>query len=368
MFKLVLSIRSLNIGGAERQFIELIKNIDKKKFKVSVCTMYGGEQEEIVKNITDIEYINLEKKGRYDFIHFYKNYSRFLKKQKPDVIYSFLGEMNFFSLLCKTKQSKIIWGFRASNMDLKQYGKVSQLLFFLQKIFSHKVDKIIANSKASIDFHKAAGFDMTKSCVIYNGIDTKKFYKNQIKRQELREKFSIDSSAIVIGIVARIDCMKGHLVFAEVAKKIFNQYQNIYFFAVGSGDDDIKKECNNILNNNKSFFWLGEQNSVEDYYNLFDIVVSASIFGEGFSNSIAEAMSCECTCVVTNVGESAYIVGESGIVARPKSVESLFEALNRAINCDFVSLGKKSRQRILDNFSIQTMVEKTENEILKCVE
>jgi len=39
--KLVLSIRSLDIGGAERQFIELVKHIDKKRFDVTVCTMYG---------------------------------------------------------------------------------------------------------------------------------------------------------------------------------------------------------------------------------------------------------------------------------------------------------------------------------------
>ena len=48
---LVLSIRSLDIGGAERQFIELAKNIDKNLFDITVCTMYGGVQEEIVKSL-----------------------------------------------------------------------------------------------------------------------------------------------------------------------------------------------------------------------------------------------------------------------------------------------------------------------------
>jgi len=65
--KLVLVIRSLDIGGAERQFIELVKHIDKEQLDVTVCTMYGGAQEDIVKNIPNITYYNLKKKGRYDF-------------------------------------------------------------------------------------------------------------------------------------------------------------------------------------------------------------------------------------------------------------------------------------------------------------
>ena len=130
---IVLSIRSLDIGGAERQFIELVKNIDKNKFNILVCTMYGGVQEDIIKNIPNIKYINLEKNGRYDFVRFYKNYKKVLNDFNPDVIYSLLGEMNLFSYWCKPKQTKIIWGFRASNMDLKQYGKVPQIMFWLQK-------------------------------------------------------------------------------------------------------------------------------------------------------------------------------------------------------------------------------------------
>ena len=63
MIKLLLSIRSLDVGGAERQFIELIKNIDKSKFDITVCTMYGGVQEDVIKSIPNIKYYNLQKTG-----------------------------------------------------------------------------------------------------------------------------------------------------------------------------------------------------------------------------------------------------------------------------------------------------------------
>lgn len=366
--KLFLSIRSLNIGGAERQFIELVKHIDKSKFDVTVCTMYGGVQEDVVKEIPNIKYYNLQKNGRYDFYRFYKNYSKLLNEVNPDVIYSFLGEMNLFSLWCKPMHSRIIWGFRASNMDLKKYGVVPQIVFWLQKKFSSRVDKIIANSKSSIEFHKRQGFDMSCSTVVANGIDTHRFQKYEKQRAVFREKYNLSKDDIAIGIVARIDYMKGYTVFSKAAKKLLENYENIYFFSVGSGDARIKKECEIIMQDSDRFFWLGSKNSVEDYYSGFDVCVSSSLYGEGFSNSIAEAMSCECPCVVTDVGDSAFIVGDYGVVVNAGSVEELYNGIAKIITRDLQALGRESRKKIQNDFSVSKMVGKTEDEILKCVE
>ena len=368
MIKLVLSIRSLDIGGAERQFIELVKHIDKTKFDVTVCTMYGGVQEDIVKDIPNINYYNLQKKGRYDFFDFYKKYKNLLNEINPDVIYSFLGEMNIFSLWCKPQKTKLIWGFRASNMDLKKYGKVSEILFWLQKKLSSRVDKIIANSNASIEFHKSQGFFMDRAIVVYNGIDTNRFKRDEKKREEFRKKYNLSKNDIAIGIVARIDYMKGYTIFAKSAKNLLEKYENLKLFSIGSGDENIKKECEKILEgfNDTKFIWLGNQKQVEDFYSGFDICSSSS-FGEGFSNSIAEAMSSELPCVVTDVGDSKIIVGECGVVVKPNSVEELSNGIEKLLKKDLKKLGICSRERIVENFSIENMVKKTEKILLTIV-
>ncbi len=364
MIKLVLAIRSLDIGGAERQFIELVKHIDKTRFNVLVVTMYGGVQENTVKNIPNIKYINLQKKGRYDFFAFYNRYARILQESAPDIIYSFLVEMNLFSYWCKLKKTKLIWGFRASNMDLKKYGKLAQILFWLQRIYSRNIDKIIVNSYASVIFHKNSGFDMSKSVVIHNGIDTNKFTRNLQKRKEFREKYNLKVNDTVIGIVARIDYMKGYVVLVTAIKKILDNYQNITMFAIGDDDKSIKQECEKILGcyNNIRFIWLGKQNNVENFYSGFD-VYSSSSFGEGFSNSIAEAMSCELACVVTNVGDSKIIVGNIGIVVDANNEQSLYDGLVKMIESDYKDLGKKSSNRIISNFTINKMVDNTAQHI-----
>ena len=74
-------------------------------------------------------------------------------------------------------------------------------------------------------------------------------------------------------------------------------------------------------------------------------------------------MSCECACVVTDVGDSRQIVGDFGIVVKPNSVEELYKGIEKMINSNYIEIGKKNRKRIIDNFSIDKMVKKTEEEI-----
>ncbi len=356
--KIVLSIRDLNIGGAQRQFIELVKNIDKSKFDVYVVTMYGGVLE---KEIEGVKYFSFDKKNRYDF-SFYFKYRKFLNEIKPDVIYSFLGEMNLFSYWAKPKKSKLIWGFRASNIDFKKYGRVSEFLFFLQKIYSKRVDKIIANSYASIEFHKKSGFFMDKSVVIHNGIDIDKFRRDEKVREEMREKFNIKNNEIVLGIAARVDYMKGYIYLAKALKEILKD-KKIKFVAVGDGDKKILKECKEILKDfENQVYFVGMQEEIQKFYNMFDIYISSSL-GEGFSNSIAEAMSSEVPCVVTDVGDSKMIIGELGEVVKPKSEDELVKGIKNILSRDLKNLGKLSRKRVVENFSIEKMVKNTERVI-----
>ncbi len=367
--KLVLSIRSLDIGGAERQFIELVKNIDKKKFNVTVVTMYGGIQEKSIKDIKGVAYHNLNKKSRYDIFGFCNRYKKVLYTIKPDVIYSFMGEMNIFSYICKPKRSKLIWGFRASNMDLKQYGRVSQIIFLLQKLLSKNIDCIISNSKASISFHQQNGFYMNNSLVIYNGIDTEKFRFDNKKRLDFRKKFNIDSNKIVFGIAARIDAMKGYPVLAKTLYDLFESGIEFMVCIAGSGDENIKREFINTLQKYKDkVIFLGSIEDMPYFYSGVDIVISSSVFGEGFSNSIAEAMSCQRACVVTDVGDSAFIVQKSGIVVEPNDSKSLKDGLLKILDSNYIDLGKKARERIVKNFSIKHMVKHTQEVIEKCAE
>ena len=101
-------------------------------------------------------------------------------------------------------------------------------------------------------------------------------------------------------------------------------------------------------------------------YNALDIVTSSSAYGEGFSNVVGEAMSCGVPCVVTDVGDSAWIVGDQRLVVPPSNPEALAarwqDVLDKASEAQS-SIGLNLRERVVHNFSLDHMIERTIKEI-----
>jgi glycosyltransferase involved in cell wall biosynthesis len=94
-----------------------------------------------------------------------------------------------------------------------------------------------------------------------------------------------------------------------------------------------------------------------------DLHILSSSFGEAFPNVVAEAMLCGTPCVVTDVGDAALIVGESGWIVPPKEPQSLANSIIQAFqekqtNQQAWLLRKEAcRSRIVDNFSMEKMKE-----------
>ena len=95
-----------------------------------------------------------------------------------------------------------------------------------------------------------------------------------------------------------------------------------------------------------------------------DIACSSSLYGEAFPNVIGEAMACAVPCVATDVGDSAWVIGESGLTVPPKNPTKLaqkWELLIEAGQQKRIALGNKARKRILDNFSLQKIARQYES-------
>jgi glycosyltransferase involved in cell wall biosynthesis len=96
---------------------------------------------------------------------------------------------------------------------------------------------------------------------------------------------------------------------------------------------------------------------------VFDIATSSSRCGEGFPNTIGEAMACEVPAVVTDVGDSAYIVGDTGRVVGPGQPEELARAWQEIIDLGQEGrsrLGVLARQRIRNYFSLDKIIQQYE--------
>ncbi len=187
--KILFFIRSLNAGGAEYQLVVTAKSLINQGHKVTVLTFYSGGFYADELTGTKIQLISLRKKGRWDLLAFFLRLFRVLRRQSPDVIYSFLGTANILSVLIRPfiPVTRIVWGVRASNMDLEKYDRLSRWSYWIECRLSRFADIIIANSQAGLAYAVANGFPEKNIMVIPNGIDTERFRPDKLAGESLRK-------------------------------------------------------------------------------------------------------------------------------------------------------------------------------------
>ena len=95
---------------------------------------------------------------------------------------------------------------------------------------------------------------------------------------------------------------------------------------------------------------------------VLDIACSSS-WSEGFPNSIGEAMACGVPCVVTCVGDSDYLVGDTGLAVPARNPQALAQAICQLIEAGPAArrqLGAAARRRIESEFSLPAIARRYE--------
>lgn len=361
--------RSLDRGGAERQLVVLAKGLVRRGHTVAVVVFFGGAIYEAELAEAGVRVIDLRKKSRWDILPFLNRLVRLLRKERPVVLHSYLGVPNILATVLKPllPGTRIIWGVRASNVDLSHYDWLLRLAYALERRLSRFADRIIANSYAGKCHAVANGFPKSKLVVIPNGINTEYFQFDPEGRQQVRSEWGLGEDELLVGLVARLDPMKDHPTFLEAASRIACVRDDVRFVCVGDGSTDyvgVIKQQAAALGLTDHLIWAGARDNMPSIYSALDIVTSTSAFGEGFSNTIAEAMACGVPCVVTDVGDSASIVGDTGSVVAPGDHRALAAAIQHLIALppeERRSLGEMCRARIVSEFGMDRLVQRTEH-------
>jgi glycosyltransferase involved in cell wall biosynthesis len=142
------------------------------------------------------------------------------------------------------------------------------------------------------------------------------------------------------------------------------------FVCVGDGEAGYRDEIRMLgdkLGLSKRLIWAGIRHDMRAVYNALDIVTSSSIYGEGFPNVIGEAMACGVPCVVTDVGDNARIVDDTGIVVPPNKPDALCDGWKRMLkSTSSISAGRTAviREHIVDRFSIKRLIENTSEALI----
>ncbi len=331
--RVVFIIRRFDRGGAERQLIALLRALDKALFEIRVITLYGGGALwEEAAAIPCVRLVHLGKKGRWH-LGVLGTLWRHLRDARPHIVHGYMDVANILALAGRMRGAKVVWGVRGSNVDMSRYDYMRRIGQGLEARLAKLPDLIICNSRAGWSEVKARGFPTERTVIIPNGIDTERFRTDPESRRAVRGEWRVAPEEFLVGIVGRLDPMKGHAVFLHAARQVLERYAQLRFVLVGDGRlRDPLRELAGQLGIQDRLIWAGERGDMPAVFPALDLTVSASLFGEGFSNVLAESMACGVPCVATDVGDASAILGEFGWSAPPGDPVALAESICRAKN------------------------------------
>ncbi|WP_211912640.1 glycosyltransferase [Tardiphaga alba] len=267
---------------------------------------------------------------------------------RPDIIQGWMYHGNLAASLAHTLTSqsgKLFWGIRCSDMDLSDYSMQLRLIVKLGAWTSTGPDIVIANSQAGADVHRVMGYTPRRMEVIANGIDIERFRPDEITRQQIRLELGISPEQKVAMHVARVDPMKDHASLLTALSRV----PDIVGVLIGAGTEQLDLP--------PSVKALGRRSDVARLLTAGDIIVSSSAFGEGFPNGLAEGMSCGLVPVVTDVGDSRLIVGDTGTIVPRSDPEALASALSSLLawpETRWDEARQSARRRITEFFTLDT--------------
>lgn len=352
----------------------LTRKLAERGHRVSLVTIFpGGHYEEMAKKSEGVFLESLYSRRNPNLLTRIAQFfwaplrlRRKIKKQNPDRLYSMLEFSNLFAWLATIGElrKKLVWGIRSSSMNAGWKMKSADKLCVL---LSLNVPLMISNSYQGLRHASERGYQAQMNVVIPNGINTCCFRPDHEAGLRFRDDFGFDESSPLIGIVGRISPKKGCEIFLEAAANVIATVPECQFVCVGDGPERYKKNLigkSQELGLSNNILWAGNRKDMVAIYNALDALVSSSLYGEGFSNVIGEAMACGTPCVVTDVGDSAWIVGDSGVVCSPGDAEGIALGIKNLLSNKPIS-AKETRGRIEGNFSIDTFVERTIEELKK---
>jgi glycosyltransferase involved in cell wall biosynthesis len=372
-------ITTLDLGGAEKMLLKLLSFMDKDNFsnQVICLTDVGLVGEKIMGQGIPVYALNMPR-GRLNSSGLHKLWG-LLRSIRPTVLQTWLYHADLLGVILGRLAgiSNICWNIRCSYMDLGKYRPSTKWTIKFCSLLSCFPRIVITNSSAALKYHTRLGYKAKSWKVIPNGFDLEKFKPDQRAKPRLLKEFGLSNDLghrgsdseesgnkkndiFLIGFIARYDPMKDHSTFFKAASLLLSERNNVHFVLVGKNVDLENKSIFTQVPNAgmEHFHLLGERDDMENITAGLDIASLVS-HGEGFPNTVGEAMACGVPCVVTNVGDSALIVNDTGYVVPPRDPSALAKAWKELIDMGYErrrKLGIAARKRVKERFELSKIV------------
>jgi glycosyltransferase involved in cell wall biosynthesis len=354
-------ITGTGTGGAERMLHKLVSRIDRDRFDVHVIslTTAGEIGMSMIEEGISFRAINAARSipDPSAFIRLIRS----LRNIRPDILQTWMYHSDLVGGFAArfVRSLPVAWNIRHSDLDPDHIRKRTiRVARWCARLSRRLPERIVCCSRASMETHAAIGYDRERMVVIPNGFDISMFKPDPGARNSIRDELGLRRDTPLVGLVARYHPQKDHRTFIRAAGILHAEMPGAGFVMCGGEVSPDNEDLVALISEaglGDSVHLLGRRSDIERIQASLDVASSSASSGEGFPNIIGEAMSCGVPCVVTDVGDSSEIVGDSGIVVEPGDPEALAAGWKRILAMkreDREVLGTRCRKRIADKYEI----------------
>lgn len=353
-------ITDLDTGGAEIVLYRLLASEAMQQFSSAVvCLKKCGKLGDAIRRLGIPVYALRMEQPLTPFPGFWRLLN-LISSLRPSLIQSWMYHANMAALLATKilgKSVPLVWSIRQSLYDFAENKWSTRRMILWGGRFSCYPAKIVYPAYTSADHHENLGYCRDKRVVIPNGFDTERFVPSAQARVAVRDEWRLPGDTFLIGMVARYHPVKDHATFLKAAGLFHRRHPQVHFLMAGTGVDSGNRELLRLIDSvglEDSIHLAGERHDIPNLLVGLDVVTSSS-YGEAFPNVVGEAMACGVPSVATDVGDTARLLGTTGLLVPPRNSESLVEAWEKILALTAEArqtLGMAARARIIEIYDL----------------
>ena len=365
--RMAFVVTSMERAGAQGMLLKLLPGLIRRGLSPRVISLTSSGPLSADFSKLDIPVHHLEARPGRVSIAALRRLIHILKQGSPQLVQGWMYHGNLAAQVAAwflPQRPPVAWGIRGTHTELNKEKGLTAVTIWLGAKLSHYPDAIIYNSKVSaVEHWRKLKYHREHEVVIPNGFDVAVFKPAPDARRYLRDELHVPEETVLIGLVARFHPVKDHATFIQAIARVCAKHRSVNGVLIGEGAHKNNQELLALLSQagmEKFIHCLGERRDIAVLTAGLDVGCNSSI-SEGFPNAIGECMACGVPCVVTDVGDNAWIVGETGRVVPASDPEQFASALHELIDVGPErrrALGARARQRIMQEFSLDAAVKR----------
>jgi glycosyltransferase involved in cell wall biosynthesis len=356
--KILFLIDSLKFGGAERQFVELIKGVSQARNIEPHVGYFEVSDDGFKAELSDFDIpLNLfERTQKYD-LRLFRKLHHYVSVNNIQLLHSF----SVLAGLIATAYSKFI-GIPVVASTIRNSKDYSLAAYLSVRIQSFLADRFISNSRAGFSsrFNK-----MRKNFrIIYNGINPDRFKVSDAIIKEIENRYCLNDFDHIISMIASLTNKKDHDTLLKALPLVLNSKPNTLLLVVGDGPERERLEKKVLdLSLRKNVVFTGYLNDICAILantHISVLMTNPKEASEGIPNCLLESMIREVPVIASRGGGTNEVIesGINGILIEPQNDQQLATCITRILNDDIMRrrFGEAGRKYVANKFGYERYI------------